>query len=343
MSERLRNLLATGWIMWFSGLTLGACGSIQPVEEDPEPVTITVFSGRASVQVEPTLGLIPSDASFRVRVEYGSDHELSARLTSEPAASGVDVILVEQEGHLDELSARGVLDTLPVDIHTSVDPRFRDRAGRWVGTSGELRVLAYRKAALTPEDLPKKLYGLSRNKWNGRVGWAPLESGFLDHVTGLRKLWGDEKTGAWLTAVSGHVPLLFADDAAVVQALDDGTIDVGWVGHTAIQETGEHDDTVAQWSFSKNHDPGNTMLVSGVGIIEGTPHLDAAQDFVRWLGAETTQVQIGLGTFRYPTRLEVPPHPLVPPLSDEQLTGHHAKNLIGSAQTEVFLRQLGVL
>ena len=147
--------------------TVGCGGSPAP---DPvptetvslqQPTTLTVYSGRGESLVGELFENIPADAPFRVEVQYGKTAEMVTRLITEGEQSPADVIFAQDSGHLGALAQRDALAPLPDSILSQIDPQFRDHDGRWVGTSGRLRVLVYDSKTLGPDDLPKTLEDLA--------------------------------------------------------------------------------------------------------------------------------------------------------------------------------------
>ena len=156
----------------FALLFVAACGS-DPVaskgeEVGPAKTVLTVYSGRGESLVGELFEQIPEDAPFEVEVQYGKTSEMVTRLLTEGAQSPADIIFAQDSGHLGVLAERGVLATLPRGITDQVDARFQDAQGRWVGTSGRLRVLVYDSGKLNPAQLPQSLEELAHPKWRDR-------------------------------------------------------------------------------------------------------------------------------------------------------------------------------
>ncbi len=196
-----------------------------------EPVTLTVYSGRSESMVGPLFERLPEDAPFKVEVQYGKTAEMVTRLIAEGEQSPADVIFAQDSGHLGVLAARDVLEPLPQSLLSQADSRFVDPEGKWVGTSGRLRVLVYNSEKLNEETLPKSIEELADPKWKGRLGWAPTNGSLHAHIGALRHAWGDEKTQEWLKAVQANAPTRYPKNSPQVAAANEGTIDIGWVNH----------------------------------------------------------------------------------------------------------------
>lgn len=307
------------------------------------PTTITVYSGRGESLVGKLFEQIPADAPFRVEVQYGKTAEMVTRLITEGEQSPADVIFAQDSGHLGALAERDVLTQLPDSVLSQVDPQFRDTNGRWVGTSGRLRVLVYDSKKLGPDDLPKTIAELADAKWKGKIGWAPTNGSLHAHLSALRHAWGEEKTKEWLTAVEANGPTRFPKNSPQVAAANDGAIELGWVNHYYLHRLDKEGRTAKNWSFPTDGDPGNMLMVAGVGIRKGSPNEAAALAFVEWLVSETSQTHFAQQGFEYPTRLGVPTHADVPALTPGQLAAIDQMHLADLGPTREMLKELGLL
>jgi iron(III) transport system substrate-binding protein len=286
---------------------------------------------------------IPADAPFRVEVQYGKTAEMVTRLVTEGEQSPADVIFAQDSGHLGALAERDVLAPLPESVLTQIDPQFRDTNGRWIGTSGRLRVLVYDSKKLGPDDLPKTLSELSDAKWKGKLGWAPTNGSLHAHLSALRHAWGEEKTKEWLQAVEANAPTRYPKNSPQVAAANEGAIELGWVNHYYLHRLDKDDRTAKNWSFPTAGDPGNMLMVAGVGIRKGTPNEQAALAFIEWLVSESSQNYFAQQGFEYPTRPGVPTHTDVPALTPGQLATVDQNHLADLGPTREMLTELGLL
>ena len=218
-------------------------------------------------------------------MQYGKTAEMVTRL-SEGDQSPLTSSLLRTRDTLRLLSAAlCVADR----ASSTVDPSFRDEDGTWVGTSGRLRVLVYDSNALTPEQLPQRLEDLALPAWKGRVGWAPTNGSAHAHISALRHLWGEEKTRDWLVAMKANAPVSYPKNSPQVAAANEGTIAIGWVNHYYLHRLDSEGRRARNYSFTEAGDPGNVLMVSGVGVRKGSSKTEAAEAFIEWLLSAETQ------------------------------------------------------
>ncbi|MGB0638262.1 MAG: extracellular solute-binding protein [Myxococcota bacterium] len=333
-------------VMLLSLVTLLGCGEGEPnktIEDGTKPVKLTIYSGRGESLVGKLFEQLPNDVPFELEVQYGNTAEMVTRLMTEGEQSPADVIFAQDSGHLGVLSKRGLLAELSETTLAQVDPQFRDGQGKWVGTSGRLRVLVYNQDKLPEDRLPRSLKDLADPKWKGKLGWAPTNGSFHAHVSALRHGWGDDETRDWLTAVQANLPTAYSKNAPQVVAAQDGAIELGWVNHYYLHRLNKDGRKAQNWSFPESQDLGNILMVSGVGVRAGSPNKEAAEAFVMWLLSPSVQNYFAQEGFEYPTRPGISTHPDVPPLKPDQLAQVKQDHLADLASTREMLSQLGLL
>ena len=337
------------WHVLVAAWFLTACGAAPTAQTgsgsavEAEPVTLTVYSGRGESMVGPLFERIPADAPFRVEVQYGKTAEMVTRLLTEGEQSPADLIFAQDSGHLGVLADRGVLAALPSTLVDQVPPEFRDAEGRWVGTSGRLRVLVYDSTKLTPETLPTTLEDLVDPKWKGQLGWAPSNGSLHAHVSALRHAWGEDKTRTWLEAVKANAPTRFPKNSPQVAAANAGALSIGWVNHYYLHRLEKTGRKAVNWSFPAAGDPGNILMVSGVGVRKNSTKTEAAHAFIQWLLSDEVQTYFAQEGFEYPTRPGISTHPDVDPLKDGQLAPVKQAHLADLGPTRTMLTELELL
>lgn len=330
-----------------------SCASEPPTPGGGEPTEVAapeeasgplvIYSGRSESLVGPLLQRLQEELGLELQVQYGKTDELVTRLVTEGDESPADLIFAQDSGHLGLLSARGALAPLPDPLLDSVDPRFRDAEGAWLGTSGRLRVLVVDGEALSEDARPASLEALADPSWRGKIGWAPTNGSFQAHVSALRHAWGQERTRAWLEAVKANEPRAFPKNSPQVAAANAGEIQVGWVNHYYLHRVDAADRRAVNHSFPEAGREGNVLMVSGVGIRRHSPRAADAQRLIEALVSEPSQAYFAQETFEYPTRPGVPTHEAVPSLEGIPLLEVDQAHLADLGPTRALLQELQLL
>lgn len=302
---------------------------------------LVVYCGRGESLVGPLLARFSKEQGIELSIRYGKTPALASQFLSEGKESPADVIFAQDSGYLGALAAKKILGPVPQVLLERVDPRFRGPEGRWLGTSGRARVLVYGTQSLKPAELPSSLAELADPMWKGKLGWAPGNSSFQAHVSHLRHAWGEAKTKTWLEGMIANEPQVYPKNSPQVGAAISGEIQIGWVNHYYLYRKGA-DAPAANYSFRSAGDAGNVLMVSGLGIREGTPRRAAAEALLTFLVSEASQTHFASEGFEYPTVPGIKTHERVPALETLGLADVDQRHLADLGPTLELLRKLGL-
>jgi iron(III) transport system substrate-binding protein len=297
-------------------LVLTACGGDEEGDGLDES-KLVVYSGRSESLVQPVIDQFEEATGIEVSVRYGSTAQLAAQLIEEGDRSPADVFFAQDGGALGALTKAGLFTTLPAELLTIVDERYQAADGTWVGTSGRARVIAYNGASLTEDEVPDSVFDLTSPEWQGRVGIAPGNASFQAFVTAIRVLEGDEVAQDWLDAMAANGVERFDNNILVLDAVNDGVVDVGLINHyywyEKVAEEGD-DALAARLKFLAGNDPGALVNVAGVGVLASSDRTDEATQFATYLLGEDAQAFFAEETKEYPLRPGVAIAEDLPPL-----------------------------
>jgi iron(III) transport system substrate-binding protein len=265
-------------------LALAGCGG----NDDSGP--LTVYSGREEELVAPLFDAFTVATGTEVDVRYGDSAELAATLAEEGDNSPADVFFAQDPGALGAVEAAGLLEELPADTLARVGAQYRDPDGRWVGTSGRVRVIAYNTNALDDADVPDSIFDLTDPRWKGKVGIAPTNGSFQAFVSAMRLDVGDERTRQWLTDLQANEPRTYEKNTPIVEALASGEIELGLVNHyyLALVKQEQPDAAVAN-HFLASGDPGALVSVAGAGVLGSSGKQEDAEALLAYLLSDEGQ------------------------------------------------------
>ncbi|MGE4427206.1 MAG: iron ABC transporter substrate-binding protein, partial [Solirubrobacteraceae bacterium] len=307
-----------------SSLGLAACGSDED-ESSTTPqasggdVELTVYSGRDEELVAPLLDRFEKAEGIKLKVRYGDSAELAATIREEGDRSPADVYFGQDAGALGALAKGGALAELPQATLDRVEPGQRSASGHWVGTSGRVRVMAYDKRELQPSDLPDSVFGLTDDRWKGKVGWAPTNASFQAFVTAMRKLHGEDRTAKWLEDMKSNDAQAYDKNGLIRDAVAAGEIQVGLINHYYVaQKLAEEKDPDAYpvaLHFPRG-DVGSLINVAGAGVLASSEHQEQARKLVDFLLGKEAQEYFRSETAEYPLSAGVEALDALPALED---------------------------
>jgi iron(III) transport system substrate-binding protein len=307
------TFLLLGYLVLF----LAACqsGVSKSVAESNK---LIVYSGRSESLVAPIIEQFVEATDVDVEVRYGGTAELAATMLEEGENSPADVFYAQDPGGLGALEAAGMLAELPAEITDNVPERFTSPGGQWVGISGRARVVVYNTKTLSPADLPDDLWGFTDPKWRGRIGWAPTNGSFQAMITGMRSIWGEERTREWLMAIQANEPVVYEKNTPIVAAVAAGEVEVGFVNHYYLHRflAEEGEGFAARNYFLPGGGPGSLIMVSGAGILKTAANAENGRKFIDFLLSIPGQQYFASQTFEYPIIEGVNVSPLLPALGE---------------------------
>lgn len=314
-----------------------------PTPAPQDPGSLVIYSGRGESLVDPIIQQFADVTGIDVEVKYGGTASLAATLLEEGANSPADVFYAQDPGGLGAVES--LLAPLPVAILERSPEWARSPQGLWAGISGRARVLVYSPDRVPESELPADVFELTDPKWKGRIGWAPTNGSFLTMVTGMRKLWGEEKTAEWIEGMVENDAIIYPKNTPQVAAVAAGEIDIGLVNHyylyRFISEEGE--DFAARNYHPTDGGPGALVMVSGAGILSTAENRENAERFVEFLLGTVAQQFFAGQTFEYPLVEGVNINRLLTPLDEIARPDIALADLSDLEGTTAILRDLGAL
>lgn len=352
---RLRRLTLLAPML---ALILAACGSQPAAQPTAAPAQeaqataapaaaqkLVVYSGRSESLVAPLFELFTAATGVAIEARYGDTAELAATLLEEGANSPADVFFAQDAGALGALDAAGLLAPLPEATLSAVEPRFRSAQGDWVGVSGRARVVVYNTAKLAEEDLPASITGFAAPEWQGRVGWAPTNGSFQAFVTAMRVQLGEDAARAWLEDMVANETKVYERNAAIVNAVAAGEIDVGFVNHYYLYQIQQESGNTLEAAnyYPQDGDVGALINIAGVGILKTAKNAGGAQELVTYLLSADGQRYFSEQTFEYPLAAGVAADARLRPLSEIKTPDLDLNNLSDLQGTLKLLQDVGAL
>jgi iron(III) transport system substrate-binding protein len=293
-------------------LVLGGCGGGRDA--------LTIYSGRTENLVGPLLQRFNDETGIAIDVKYGDSAELALLLGEEGERTPADVFISQSPGATGYLAAKGLLGELDSVELDAVDPAWRNRQGRWVGTTVRQRVLVYNTRLVKPADLPRSIFDVTGPAYRGKVAVAPSNGSFQDFVSAMRQLAGEDRTRAWLAAMAGNDSPVYANNNAIVEAVGRGEVPMGLVNHYynyrfKAENPGQ---PTANHVFADG-DLGSLAIPSTVSALAGTDKADEARRFIDFLLSTPSQEYFRDQTFEYPLASGVRPSAGLPPLEPAKL------------------------
>jgi iron(III) transport system substrate-binding protein len=282
--------LVIGSLTWVA--TQSESGSGQVTE-------MTIYSGRSEEFIAPFLDRWEQESGITLNVRYGDSAELAAQILEEGENSPADLFLSQDAGSLGAVSAAGLFTQLPSSVGQLIENEFIAKDRSWIGVTGRVRVYAYNPEAVLT--LPQSIADLTKSAYRGKIGIAPSNASFQAFVTALINEKGEAFAEKWLTDLKENGAKIYLKNSAIVEAIDQGEIDLGLVNHYYLWEvsTALGRSIKVKNGFFSPGDIGNLINVSGAGILATSKKQSSAEDLINFLTSEATQEMFVAQTHEY--------------------------------------------
>ena len=284
-------------------LVLGACGGSESSTESVDPAdlagtSITIYSGRSEALVADLFTQFTEETGITVNARYGDSGEMAATILTEGSASPADVFFSQDAGALGAIE--DLFATLPDDVLSTVDAKYASDSGKWVATSGRVRVIVYNPDLVaTP---PTTIDELLKPEWKDKIAFAPTNASWQAFVTALRVLRGEEAAETWLRGFAANNPKPYEKNAALRDAVDAGEVALGLTNHYYLLEKIAAEGAAnvkAKNQYMAAGDPGGLVNIAGIGILASSKNSAGAQAFAKFLQSETAAEYFRTKTWEY--------------------------------------------
>ena len=307
--------------------------------------TLVIYSGRNESLVGPLIQQFSEVTGIPVEVKYGKTGALAATLLEEGAKSPADIYFAQDPGGLG--SVNDILYSLSDNI-MAIGPSWANSPkNKWVGISGRARVIVFNTDSITDPttQLPDDIYDFVNSKWKDRIGWAPTNGSFQAMITGMRLIWGEDKTEKWLDGIMANNPKVYAKNTPTVAATAAGEVEVGFVNHYYLHRfmAEEGEDFAARNYFQPGGGPGSIVLVAGAGILDISDNKDAAEAFLKFMLSAPAQGYFANQSYEYPLVEGVKKPRFLPDLETLNTPDIDISDLGDLESTQELLRKVGAL
>lgn len=284
-------------------LVLSACGGTESSSDSTDPTdlagtSITIYSGRSETLVADLFAQFTEETGITVNARYGDSGEMAATILTEGSASPADVFFSQDAGALGAIE--DLFAELPGDVLSTVDAKYTADSGKWVGTSGRVRVIVYNPELVSTA--PTTIDELLDPQWDGKIGFAPTNASWQAFVTALRILRGEDGAKTWLEGFAANNPKAYEKNGAVRDAVDSGEISLGLVNHYYLLEKIAAEgaaNVTAKNQYMAAGDPGGLVNIAGVGILKSSKNSAGALALVKFLQSETAAEYFRTKTWEY--------------------------------------------
>ena len=288
----------------FAALALTAASVAHAADE------VVVYTARIDELIKPVFDAYTAKTGVPIKFITDKEAPLLARLKAEGQNTPADMLITVDAGNLWQAEQQGVLK--PLDsavIAANIPAQYRSASGAWTGLSLRARTIVYSTERVNPEEL-STYEALADANWEGRLCLRSSKKVYNQSLTAtLIETHGAAKTEEILKGwVANLATDPFADDTALLQAIDAGQCDVGLVNTYYYGRLRKQDPDLKVKLFWPNQaDRGVHVNLSGAGVTAYAPHPEAAQALLEWMSGPEAQGLFASLNQEYPANPAVKP------------------------------------
>jgi iron(III) transport system substrate-binding protein len=271
---------------------------------------VVVYSSRIDELIKPVFDAYTAETGVKVKFITDKEAPLLARLKAEGKNTPADLLITVDAGNLWQAEQEGVLRPLDsATIKANIPAQYRSASGTWSGLSLRARTIFYSTERVKPEEL-STYEALADENWEGRLCLRTSKKVYNQSLTAtLIEAHGEKQAEqivkGWVNNLATDV---FADDTALLQAIDAGQCDVGMANTYYYGRLHKQNPGLKVKPFWPNQaDRGVHVNLSGAGVTKHAPHPQAAQKLLEWMTGDKAQRLLADINQEYPANPQVAP------------------------------------
>ncbi|MGP0172949.1 extracellular solute-binding protein [Pseudomonas sp. NCHU5208] len=289
----------------FAAFTLSTLATaVQAADE------VVVYSARIDELIKPVFDAYTEKTGVEVKFITDKEAPLIARLKAEGANTPADLLITVDAGNLWQAEQAGVLQpTKSAVIDANIPAQYRSSTDSWTGLSLRARTIFYSTERVKPEEL-STYEALADKNWEGRLCLRTSKKVYNQSLTAtLIEAHGAKQTEeiikGWVNNLATDV---FADDTALLQAIDAGQCDVGITNTYYYGRLHKQNPDLKVKPFWPNQDGrGVHVNLAGAGVTKHAPHAEQAKKLLEWMTTPEAQTIFAGVNQEYPANPAVEP------------------------------------
>ncbi|MGX5221350.1 extracellular solute-binding protein [Pseudomonas segetis] len=270
---------------------------------------VVVYSSRIDELIKPVFDAYTAKTGVPIKFITDKEAPLIARLKAEGANTPADMLITVDAGNLWQAEQAGVLQPFKsATIDANIPSQYRSSTDSWTGLSLRARTIFYSTERVKPSEL-STYEALADKNWEGRLCLRTSKKVYNQSLTAtLIETHGEAKTEeiikGWVNNLATDV---FADDTALLQAIDAGQCDVGITNTYYYGRLHKANPDLKVKPFWPNQqDRGVHVNLAGAGITKNAPHAEAAKKLLEWMTTEEAQALFAGLNQEFPANPKVP-------------------------------------
>lgn len=274
---------------------------------------IVVYTSRNEHLIKDIFEDYTKETGIKVRYRTGEPGALIQALKAEGKNSEADIFLTVDAGNLWFAQNQNLFQPFNSEVLTkNIPEHLREKNNHWFGLSMRIRTIVYHTGKVKESDL-SSYEDLADPKWKGRLCLRTSKKVYNQSLVAmLIDQHGYDRAKQIVEGWVKNAVDIFANDTAVLNAINAGQCDVGIVNSYYYGRLVEEDKSLPLGIFwaDQNKD-GVHINISGAGLLKESKNPEAAKKFLEWLSSAKAQNSFAQVNMEYPVLKGAPLSPLV--------------------------------
>ncbi len=265
---------------------------------------VVVYTSVDQVFSEPVLKAFEKETGIKVKAVYDTEETKSTgvlnRLIAEKDNPQCDVFWSGDPIRTVVLKNKGITAPNMSKEAKGIDPVFKDPEHHWTGFSARARVMIYNKELLPADSIPRSIFDLTEQEYNGRFAIAnPLFGTTTFHIAALFTVLGDESTKQYLTALKKNRVVIATSNGDVKKRVMQGEISCGLTDTDDAFEAMKESAQVG-YLFPDQQGIGSLIIPNTVCLINDAPNKENGKKLIDFLLSPKTEAALAVSCAQMP-------------------------------------------
>lgn len=274
---------------------------------------VVVYTSRHEHLVKDIFEDYTLQTGVKIRFRTGEPGALIQAIKAEGTRSEADLFLTVDAGYLWFAQSQDLL--VPIEsevLQKNIPAHLREKDNHWFALSIRARTIVYHNGKVKPADL-STYEDLADPKWKGRLCLRTSKKVYTQSLVAmLIDQHGNTKAKTIVDGWVKNAVDIFANDTAVLNAINAGQCDVGIVNSYYYGRLLNEKPSLTIGIFWANQEQDGVHInVSGAGLLKNSKNPKGAQKFLEWLSSDFAQKSFAQVNLEYPVLKNAPLSPIV--------------------------------
>ena len=265
---------------------------------------VIVYTTVDQIFSEPILKEFENETGIKVKAVYDTEETKSTgvlnRIIAEKDNPQCDVFWSGDPIRTIVLKNKNITSPYNSQVAADISDIFKDADYHWLGFSARARVLIYNKDLLKPEDVPKSIFDLTKEKYRGQVAIAnPLFGTTTFHIAALFTALGEVRAKQFLADLKNNDLIIATSNGDVKKRVVSGEIACGLTDTDDANEAIEEGANVGI-VFLDQEDMGTLIMPNTVNLINNAKHSENAKILIDYLLSKETEIALAKSCAQMP-------------------------------------------